>query len=154
MIRHAGRGQSPACGLFASPVGTSEATTLPLSGDTAMDDGASRARRIVAVAGTAGCCNNGSGRVGAPAAAPPPWAGGVVAAEGAEGGVRASSAAALIGTASAAIQVHFRACVEGIPMTRLADRLIDEALTRPAIVSEVFTARVEEEPPSTATVPD
>ena len=33
-------------------------------------------------------------------------------------------------------------------MARLADRLIDEALTRPAIVYEELTARVAEEPPT------
>jgi hypothetical protein len=37
-------------------------------------------------------------------------------------------------------------------MTRLADRLIEEALSRITIVPEEFTARVAEEPP-TATVP-
>ena len=49
-------------------------------------------------------------------------------------------------------RLYFRAQAEGIPMTRLADRLIGEALARPAIVHEEFTARVAEEPP-TASVP-
>ena len=43
-------------------------------------------------------------------------------------------------------RLYFRAQAEGIPMTRLADRLIDEALARPAIVHGEFTARVAEEP--------
>jgi hypothetical protein len=43
-------------------------------------------------------------------------------------------------------RLYFRAQAEGIPMTRLADRLIEEALTRPAIVHE-FTARVAKEYP-------
>ena len=43
-------------------------------------------------------------------------------------------------------RLYFRARAEGIPMTRLADRLIDEALARPAIVHAEFTARVAEEP--------
>jgi hypothetical protein len=46
-------------------------------------------------------------------------------------------------------RLYFRARAEGIPMTRLADRLIDEALARPAIVHDKFTARVAEEPPTT-----
>lgn len=50
-------------------------------------------------------------------------------------------------------QLYFRAKAEGIPMTRLADRLIDEALSRPAIVHEEFTSRVAEESPDTATAP-
>jgi hypothetical protein len=49
-------------------------------------------------------------------------------------------------------RLDFRARAEGIPMTRLADRLIDEALARPAIVYQEFTVRVAEERP-TATVP-
>ena len=49
-------------------------------------------------------------------------------------------------------RLYFRAQAEGIPMTRLADRLIDEALARPAIVHGEFTARVAEEPQS-ASVP-
>ncbi len=48
-------------------------------------------------------------------------------------------------------RLYFRAKEEGIPMTRLADRLIQEALARTA-VHEELTARVAEEPP-TATVP-
>jgi hypothetical protein len=45
-------------------------------------------------------------------------------------------------------RLYFRARAEGIPMTRLADRLIDEALARPAIVYGEVTARVAEEPPT------
>jgi hypothetical protein len=47
-------------------------------------------------------------------------------------------------------RLYFRAKAEGLPMTRLVDRLIEEALAR-SVVHE-FTARVAEEPP-TATVP-
>ena len=43
-------------------------------------------------------------------------------------------------------RLYFRARAEEIPMTRLADRLIDEALARPAIVYGEPTARVSEEP--------
>ena len=50
-------------------------------------------------------------------------------------------------------RLYFRAKAEGIPMTRLADRLIEEALARPAVVQGEFTARVAEEPHSTAPVP-
>jgi hypothetical protein len=42
--------------------------------------------------------------------------------------------------------------MEGIPMTRLADRLIEEALARPMVANEELAARVAEEP-STNTVP-
>jgi hypothetical protein len=42
-------------------------------------------------------------------------------------------------------RLYFRAQAERIPMTRLADRLIEEALTRP-FVHEEFTSRVAEEP--------
>jgi ketosteroid isomerase-like protein len=48
-------------------------------------------------------------------------------------------------------QLYFRAQAEGIPMTRLADRLIEDALARPAVVYEEVTTRVAE--PSTTTVP-
>jgi hypothetical protein len=48
-------------------------------------------------------------------------------------------------------RLHFRAHAERISMKHLADRLIEEALARPAVVHE-FTARVAEEPPR-ATVP-
>ena len=44
-------------------------------------------------------------------------------------------------------RLYFRAQAERIPMTRLADRLIEEALSRPEIVHEGFTSRVAEEPP-------
>jgi hypothetical protein len=44
-------------------------------------------------------------------------------------------------------QLYFRAQAEGIPMTRLADRLIDEALARSPIIHEELTAKVAEEPP-------
>ena len=44
-------------------------------------------------------------------------------------------------------RLWFRAQAERIPMTRLADRLIEEALARPEIVHEEFTSRVAEEPP-------
>ena len=44
-------------------------------------------------------------------------------------------------------RLYFRAQAERVPMTRLADRLIDEALSRTAIVHEEFTTRVAEEPP-------
>jgi hypothetical protein len=50
-------------------------------------------------------------------------------------------------------RLYFRAKAEGMPMTRLADRLIEEALARPAIVHGEFTARVAEEPQPTAAVP-
>ena len=50
-------------------------------------------------------------------------------------------------------RLYFRAKAEGMPMTRLVDRLIEEALARPAIVHGEFTARVAEEPQSTAAVP-
>jgi hypothetical protein len=43
-------------------------------------------------------------------------------------------------------QLYFRAQAEGIPMTRLADRLIEEALSRPAIVHEAFASSIAEEP--------
>jgi hypothetical protein len=43
-------------------------------------------------------------------------------------------------------KLYFRAQAERIPMTRLADRLIEEALARPAIIHEEFTSRVAEEP--------
>jgi hypothetical protein len=49
-------------------------------------------------------------------------------------------------------RLYFRARAEGISMTRLADRLIEDALARSAIVHEEFTARVAEKPPTT-TVP-
>ena len=45
-------------------------------------------------------------------------------------------------------RLYFRARAEEIPMTRLADRLIDEALARPAIVHAEFTARIAEQPPT------
>jgi hypothetical protein len=48
-------------------------------------------------------------------------------------------------------RLYFRAQTERIPMTRLADRLIEEALARIAGGDEL-TSRVAEEPP-TATVP-
>ena len=38
-------------------------------------------------------------------------------------------------------RLYFRAQAERIPMTRLADRLIEEALSRPAIVHEEFPSR-------------
>jgi hypothetical protein len=44
-------------------------------------------------------------------------------------------------------RLYFRAQAERIPMTRLADRLIEEALSRPAIVHEAFTSHVAEDPP-------
>jgi hypothetical protein len=44
-------------------------------------------------------------------------------------------------------RLYFRAEAERIPMTRLADRLIEEALARPAVVHEEFTSRLAEEPP-------
>jgi hypothetical protein len=50
-------------------------------------------------------------------------------------------------------RLYFRARAEGIPMTRLADRLIDEALSRSAIVCQEVTAQVAEEPATTAPVP-
>ena len=50
-------------------------------------------------------------------------------------------------------RLYFRAKAEGIPMTRLADRLIEEALARTAIVHAELTARVAEEPQPTAPVP-
>jgi hypothetical protein len=43
-------------------------------------------------------------------------------------------------------RLYFRAQTEGIPMTRLADRLIEEALSRP-VVHEEITSHVAEEPP-------
>ena len=43
-------------------------------------------------------------------------------------------------------KLYYRVQAERIPMTRLADRLIEEALSRPAIVHEEFTTRVAEEP--------
>ena len=43
-------------------------------------------------------------------------------------------------------RLYFRAQAERIPMTRLADRLIEEALSRSATVHEEFTSRVAEEP--------
>jgi hypothetical protein len=43
-------------------------------------------------------------------------------------------------------RLYFRARAERIPMTRLADRLIEEALSRP-MVHEAFTSRVAEESP-------
>jgi hypothetical protein len=43
-------------------------------------------------------------------------------------------------------RLNFRAQAEWIPMTRLADRLINEALARPTIVHQEFTVRVAEEP--------
>ena len=43
-------------------------------------------------------------------------------------------------------RLYFRAQAERIPMTLLADRLIEEALSRPAIVHGEFTSRVAEEP--------
>jgi len=49
-------------------------------------------------------------------------------------------------------KLYFRAKAERIPMTRLADRLIEEALERPSFVHEDLTTRVAEEPP-TAIVP-
>ena len=45
-------------------------------------------------------------------------------------------------------RLYFRAQAERIPMTRLADRLIEEALSRPAIVHKEFTSRIAEEPPN------
>jgi hypothetical protein len=39
-------------------------------------------------------------------------------------------------------KLYFRAHAEGIPMTRLADRSIEEALARPTIIHEEFTIRV------------
>ena len=50
-------------------------------------------------------------------------------------------------------RLYFRAKAEGIPMTRLADHLIEEALARPAIIHAELTARVAEEPQPTAPVP-
>jgi len=50
-------------------------------------------------------------------------------------------------------RLYFRAQAEGLPMTRLADRLIEEALARSAIVREEFMARIAEEPPK-ASLPD
>ena len=44
-------------------------------------------------------------------------------------------------------RLYFRAQAERVPMTRLADRLIEEALSRP-VVHEEFTSRVAEEPPN------
>jgi len=49
-------------------------------------------------------------------------------------------------------ELYFRAKAERIPMTRLTDRLIEEALRRTEVLHEEFTARVAEVPP-TATVP-
>ena len=43
-------------------------------------------------------------------------------------------------------RLYFRAQAERIPMTHLADRLIEEALSRPAIAHEESTSRVAEEP--------
>jgi hypothetical protein len=42
-------------------------------------------------------------------------------------------------------RLYFRAQAEKIPMTHLADRMIEEALSRP-IVHEEFMSRVAEEP--------
>lgn len=50
-------------------------------------------------------------------------------------------------------RLYFRARAEGIPMTRLADRLIEEALARPTVVCGEFTTRVAEEPSITAIGP-
>ena len=50
-------------------------------------------------------------------------------------------------------RLYFSAKAEGMPMTRLVDRLIEEALARPAIVHAELTARVAEEPQPTAPVP-
>ena len=44
-------------------------------------------------------------------------------------------------------RLYFRAQAERIPMTRLADRLIEDALSRAAMVHEEFTSRVAEESP-------
>jgi hypothetical protein len=49
-------------------------------------------------------------------------------------------------------RLYFRAKAEGLPMTRLVDRLIEEALGRPEAVHEQFTPCVAEDPP-TAIVP-
>jgi hypothetical protein len=48
--------------------------------------------------------------------------------------------------------LYHRAKAEGIPMTRLVDRLIEEALAQPVVIHEDLTTRVAETPP-TATVP-
>jgi hypothetical protein len=45
-------------------------------------------------------------------------------------------------------QLYFRAEAERIPMTRLADRLIEEALNRPTAIHEQTTLRVAEELPT------
>lgn len=50
-------------------------------------------------------------------------------------------------------RLYFRARAEGIPMTRLADRLIDEALSRSAIVRDEIMPQIAEEPQTTAIVP-
>ena len=44
-------------------------------------------------------------------------------------------------------RLYFRAQAERIPMTRLVDRLIENALARPANVHEEFTSRLAEQPP-------
>ena len=43
-------------------------------------------------------------------------------------------------------RLYYRAQAEGMPMTRLADRLIEEALSRPTFAYEEITTRVAEEP--------
>ena len=43
-------------------------------------------------------------------------------------------------------RLYYRAQAEGMPMTRLADRLIEEALSRPLYIYEEVTSRVAEEP--------
>jgi len=47
-------------------------------------------------------------------------------------------------------RLYFRARAQGIPMTRLADRLIDGALSGRIAGPEEFTARIAKEPPTTA----
>ncbi|MDR3405883.1 MAG: hypothetical protein P4L99_25585 [Chthoniobacter sp.] len=48
-------------------------------------------------------------------------------------------------------RLYFRAKAERVPMTRLVDRLIEEALARIGVVHEDTAPRAAEEPP-TATV--
>lgn len=50
-------------------------------------------------------------------------------------------------------RLYHRAKAEGMPMTRLANRLIDQALARTSAVDSTAALRVAEEPTPTPTSP-
>jgi hypothetical protein len=51
-------------------------------------------------------------------------------------------------------KLYFRAKAEGVPMTRLTNRLVEEGLSRISILTgEQITARAAEEPQTPASVP-